>query len=161
MKTLVKNILVYVDGTEKSITAAQAAVCLARHFEAGLHAIFVVNLKMLDELLKAKIFLPDEELDYEKEIEYDGKKFLFSVSELAAQKNVTLKPVLAKGDVVEQVLACVSQNNIDLLVINELEEWPARKDYFSDIERIFRQSKCSVFVAKNKDAIFSMFDNLA
>jgi nucleotide-binding universal stress UspA family protein len=51
-----KNILVYVDGTESSISAAMAAIVLAKRLDASLTAIYVVNTKALQELVNARIF---------------------------------------------------------------------------------------------------------
>ena len=56
MDSPVKKILVYIDGTEESITAAQFALCLTQFTGAKLTAFYVINIKALDDLLKARIF---------------------------------------------------------------------------------------------------------
>ena len=64
-----KKILVYIDGTEESITAAQYAICLASYFKADLFALYVINTKAMEDLLKARIFLQDEQVEYEHDME--------------------------------------------------------------------------------------------
>ena len=44
----VHKILVYIDGTDASIAAAEYAVVLARIHDAPLHAAYVVDTKVLD-----------------------------------------------------------------------------------------------------------------
>ena len=61
----VKKILLFVDGSEECITAAQYGIALARASGAELKAIYVVNVSVLKELVKARIFVQIEEMDYE------------------------------------------------------------------------------------------------
>ena len=60
----IKRIMVYVDGTEQSITAAQYGICLSRSMGAQMHAIYIVNTRALTDLVKTRIFLKAEEDDY-------------------------------------------------------------------------------------------------
>ena len=47
MEGPVKKMMVYIDGTEQSITAAQYAICLSRAIGAELIALYVVNTREL------------------------------------------------------------------------------------------------------------------
>ena len=58
------KMLLYVDGSEGCITAAQYAVALSKKMGAELIALYVVNISLLEELTKAKIFVKIEEMDY-------------------------------------------------------------------------------------------------
>ena len=57
----IEKILVYVDGTQESITAAQYAICLSRAYQAELIVLYVVNTQALNRLLKSHIFIQEEE----------------------------------------------------------------------------------------------------
>ena len=50
MNSPIKKILLYIDGTEQSITAAQFALCLTRFTGASLTVFYVINTKALDDL---------------------------------------------------------------------------------------------------------------
>ena len=58
-----EKILLYVDATEGALAAARYAIVLAKTYDAELHAVYVVNEKMLEELLRAKVFVEEEEVD--------------------------------------------------------------------------------------------------
>ena len=60
MDSPIKKILVYVDGSEQSITAAQYSICLAKYLKAELYALYVVNTRALNDLVSARIFLKSE-----------------------------------------------------------------------------------------------------
>ncbi len=55
-----KHMLVYLDGSEDSVTAAMAAIALAKRLDASLTAMYVVNTRALQDLVKARIFLDME-----------------------------------------------------------------------------------------------------
>ncbi|MBW1945641.1 MAG: universal stress protein, partial [Deltaproteobacteria bacterium] len=65
MSNPIRKIMVYIDGTEQSITAAQYAICLASSSHAELIAHYVVNTRAMEDLLRARIFLKDEQVEYE------------------------------------------------------------------------------------------------
>ena len=54
------KIVLSVDATEGALDAARYAIALARAYGAQLHAVYVVNEKMLEELLNAKTFVQEE-----------------------------------------------------------------------------------------------------
>ncbi|MGB2865370.1 MAG: universal stress protein, partial [Sedimentisphaerales bacterium] len=64
MNNPIRKIMVYIDGTEQSVTAAQYAVCLASFSGAELIALYVINTRAVEDLLKARIFLKDEQVEY-------------------------------------------------------------------------------------------------
>jgi hypothetical protein len=66
--------MVYIDGTEGSIAAAQYALCLVRSTGASLKAFYVINTKALNELVKARIFLKEEQMNYEQELKADAER---------------------------------------------------------------------------------------
>jgi nucleotide-binding universal stress UspA family protein len=136
-------------------------VALARLLNAELVAIYVVDTKILADLLKARIFVRMEELDYAHDIEEDGKRYLNHVRDLAEAKGVTVSTVLAKGEVHTLVTEKARELGADLLVMGELAAPASRRDYYFDEgERIFREAHCPVLVVKGDEAIRELYDGL-
>jgi len=156
-----QNIMVYIDGTEQSVTAAQYAICLASSYHADLYALYVINTRAIDDLLKAHIFLQDEQTEYESDLENDAERYLNYVNELAVKKGVTLIRKSSKGSVHKQIVEAIKQNDIDLLVIGELSRIRSRRDEFYDeTERAMRTAPCSVLIVKDEDKVWNMYEAL-
>jgi len=156
-----KKILVYVDGTEPSITAAQYAICLASFYKADLIALYVVNTKAMEDLLKARIFLQDEQMEYEHDMEADAQRYLNYVNELALKKGISILPRSSRGSVHKEIVDLVNEEDVDLLVIGELARIRSRRDEFYDeAERAMRMVACSVLIAKNEDKVWEMYESL-
>ena len=154
------KILVYIDGTEQSITAAQYAICLASHFKAELIALYVVNTKAIEDLLRARIFLQTEQLEYERDIEADADRYLNYVEDLALKKGITIIKKNVKGSVHTEI-SNVSKENIDLLVIGELSHIISRRDeFYAETERAMRTVTCSVLIVKDEDKVREMYNSL-
>jgi nucleotide-binding universal stress UspA family protein len=143
----INRILVYVDGTEGSITAAQYAVCLTR---------------ALSELLKARIFIQTEEEEYKRDLEEDANRYLNHVRSLARKKGLAVETVSASGNVQQEIKDCIRERNIDLLVIGELSHVRSRRDEFYDeAERAMRSVSCSVLMVKDEERVWQLYDSLA
>ncbi len=56
MSQLVKKIMIFIDGTEQSVTAAQYAICLSAGTGAELIALYVVNTRAVDDEIFTEIF---------------------------------------------------------------------------------------------------------
>lgn len=161
MTNPIKKILLYIDGSESSITAAQMAIAMAKAMGTQLKAIYVVNENLLGELLKAKIFVEVEKMDYERDLEEDGKRYLNYIVKLAAKKSVNIETVLRKGVVHEEVAREVEDFGADLLIQGELGEVLSLRDsHYEEGERILRKAKCCVMVARNAQKIEKIFEQL-
>jgi nucleotide-binding universal stress UspA family protein len=157
----IRHIMVYLDGSETCISASQYAIYLARTLEAKLTAIYIVDEKILDDLVRARIFFKEEALDYEFDLEQDGKRYLNHVRELARAKNMEMEVVLLKGEVNALVLEKIEELEVDMLVVNEFEEFTSRKDAFYDEkERILRRSKVPIVVVTDEDKARDIYDDM-
>ncbi len=156
-----KKILVYIDGTEQSVTAAQYAICLAFAFRADLLALYVINTRAMDDLLKARIFLQDEQMEYERDMEADAQRYLNYINELALKKGVALTVHSRRGSVHKEIGKLVKDEAVELLVIGELSRIRSRRDEFYDeAERAMRSVPCSVLIVKDEDAVYEMYEGL-
>lgn len=161
MSNPIRKIMVYIDGTEQSITAAQYAICLASFSNAQLIAYYVVNTRAMEDLLRARIFLKDEQVEYEHDMEADAERYLNHVNELAVQKGVAIEKRHSKGNVHKEIVKAVAENDIDLLIIGELSRIRSRRDEFYDeAERAMRNVGCSVLIVKDEDKVWEMYQSL-
>lgn len=155
----IKHIMVYLDGSETCIAAAQYAVFLAKSFEAKLTGLYVVDQRILDELVRAKIFFREEALDYEYDLEQDGKRYLNHARELARAKGIEMNVVLLKGEIHTLVLGKITELSIDMLVVNEFEEFTSRKEAsYDEKERILRRAKIPIVVVTDETKARESYD---
>ncbi len=157
----IEKILLYVDGTEECISAGQYAIALAHRLNAELVAVYCVNISLLEELTKARIFVKIEEMDYQQDLEQDGKRYLNYITEMAKAKGITVRAELTKGVVNKEVASMAENEKADLLVMGELEPVMSRTDtYHDEAELIFRKAKCSVMVVKDAIHAENMYNNI-
>lgn len=162
MSKPIRKIMVYVDGTEQSVTAAQYAICLASFSDAELVACYVVNTRAMEDLLRARIFLKDEQAEYQQDMEADAERYLNHIGELAAQKGVSVTKKRSKGSVHKEIASAVSDEEVDLLIIGELSRIRSRRDEFYDeAERAMRNVPCSVLIVKDEDRVWEMYQALS
>ena len=157
-----KKILTYVDGTEQSILAAQYAICLASFYKAELTALYVINTRAMEDLLRASIFLKDEQVEYEHDMEADADRYLNYVEELAVKKGISVTRRHTRGSVHKEIVSTIKDEDIDLLVVGELSRIRSRRDEFYDeAERAMRAAPCSVVIVKDEDKVWEMYESLA
>ncbi len=155
------KILLYIDGSESSITASQFAIIMAKKYGSALSAIYVVNENLLSELLGAKVFVQMEKMDYERSLEDDGKRYLNYVVKLGEKKGIKVETLFRKGIVHEEVIKEVAGGGYDLLVQGELGEVLSLRDsFYEEGERILRKVNCAVLVARGKDRVERAFADL-
>jgi len=158
----IKKIMVYVDGTEQSVTAAQYAICLASFTGAELIAYYVINTRAVEDLLKARIFLEDEQVEYEHDMEADAERYLNYINELAFKKGVSVIKKSSRGSVHREIVDSIEADDVDLLVIGELSRIRSRRDeFFDETERAMRAVSCSVLIVKDEDRVWEMYESLA
>lgn len=161
MSNPIRKIMVFVDGTEQSITAAQYAICLASFSGAELIAYYVVNTKAMEDLLRARIFLKDEQMEYEHDMEADADRYLNHVKDLAVQKGMSITTKRSKGSVHKEVVNAVNEEEVDLLIIGELSRIRSRRDeFFDEADRAMRNVPCSVLIVKDDDRVWEMYQLL-
>ncbi len=161
MSNPIKKIMVYIDGTEESVTAAQYAICLASSSGAELIAHYVVNTRAVEDLLKARIFLKDEQVEYEHDMEADAERYLNYIDELATKKGVSIIKKRSRGSVHKEIADSIEADDVDLLVIGELSRIRSRRDeFFDETERAMRAVPCSVLIVKDQDRVWEMYESL-
>lgn len=157
----IDRILVYIDGTDKSVVAAQYAISLASQISAELTALYVVNTAALKELRKTNIFLESEEEEYANDMDTDAGRYLNYIRELANEKGLTIEGIKRSGSVVQEITEAIEEREIDLLIMGEISKARSRRDEFYDqAERALRSAECSVLIAKDEERINEIFDSI-
>jgi nucleotide-binding universal stress UspA family protein len=160
MLELIERVLVHVDGSEESLTAAEYAILLARRVDAQLYACYVINTRALQDLVRSRIFLEQEEREYSRDLEADADRYLNHVTRSAEQKGVTATPIRRRGNVHQELLKVADEEEIDLLVLGELAHVRSRRDEFYDeSERAMRSARCSVLIVKDGERVDDLFQS--
>lgn len=155
------SILVYVDGSDTCIAAAQYAIFLAKSLSRPLIAMYVVDTKVLGDLIKARIFVKEEALDYEYDLQQDGKRYLSYVEQLARAKGVACRTEMIAGEANVEVLKKAEELDVELLVLSELERRLSRREtHLDEKERILRKANCSVVIVKDEEKVASLYEEL-
>lgn len=156
---IINKVMVHVDGTENSTTAAQYAIALCAATGAALTAIYVVNTHALRDLLRARIFIESESDEYQRDMDSDADRYLNLVSEMAGGKGVSVELVKSSGSVHQEIKREIAARGIDLLVIGELSRRCSRKDeFYEESERAMRSAPCSVLIVKDDDRVWEVFE---
>lgn len=155
----IERVLVLVDGTEESITAAQYAILLAGASGAELYGAYVINTRALNDLLKSRIFVEAEEQEYEQDLHSDADRYLKHVGNMAEDKGVPITTLTASGSVHQEVVKMVREHEVDLLVIGELAHAKSRRDeFYNESERAMRSVGCSVLIVKDQERVWDLFE---
>ena len=155
-----ERIVLYVDGTEGALAAARYAIALAKQYGAELHSVYVVNEKMLEQMLRAKVFVDEEGVDLKHDLEEDGKRYLSYVEKLARDKELSITTELRKGIVHREVVDKASEKDASLIVLGEIEEPVSRRDSFYDeAEMILWTAGCPVLIVKGGALADSLYDS--
>ena len=159
MTEIVRNVMVYIDGTEQSVTAAQYAILLCGQTGASLTAVYVVNTRALSDLVKTHIFLEIEQDEYRTDLEADAERYLKHVRKLAERKGVSVETVKCSGTVHEVIKAEIAKRGIDLLVLGEISRIRSRRDeFFDESERAMRNAPCAVLMVKDEDRVWELYE---
>ncbi|MFA5388518.1 MAG: universal stress protein [Candidatus Omnitrophota bacterium] len=156
-----KQIIVSLAGGPTSIITAKYAIYLAKLLQVKLTAIYVIDENTLQELLKSRIFVEIEAREYEIDMEQQSRLFMQRVRALAENKKVEFDSVILKGEVHTEIAAKAKELGADLLVMGDLKEVLSWKEaFYSEGERIFRESPCPVVVVKNPQEAERLYKEL-
>lgn len=159
MKGPFDKILVYLDGSEESVSAAMYAVVLAKSTGAELTALYVVNTRALQDLVKARIFLQIEEEEYHHDLDADAERYLKHVGKLAAEKDLPVNLVKVSGTVHREIKDYIKNEDIDLLVLGGISQIRSRRDEFlNETERAMRGATCPVLIVNDEEKVWDIFD---
>ena len=153
--------MVSVAGAQNSLITVKYAIYLSKLLGATLTAVYVVDQKVISDLIKRKVFVEAEAREYEKDLEEQGMRFLERIAKMAQSKGVRSEVLLLKGIVNERITDAAADLDADLLIIGELKERVStRRVFYDEGERIFWGAPCPVVVAKNPGKIERLYQEL-
>lgn len=156
------RIMVYVDGSEESISAAEYAIALSVRTGAELSAAYIVNTRALSELRRTHIFLESEAEEYQRDIERDSERYLELVRSLAESKGATITTFVRSGSVHEEMKRLVREEHVDLLCVGDIGGIRSRRDeMYDETDRTFRSVRCSVLVVRDPDRVHEIFETIS
>jgi len=159
MRAPFSDVLVYLDGSEGSMSASMYAVMLAKSTGARLHAIYVINTKALTDLVNAHIFVSSEKAEYLADLSKDAQRHLRHIEKLASSKDLEIITEQREGSPSAEVVKYIKNEQIDLLVLGSVNVIRSRRDELtSETDRMLRTSPCPVLVTREEDdTIWQMF----
>lgn len=116
-RSLLKNIVVAVNGSQSSLHAAMYGVILAKQQKVDLKFVYVVDTATIKRLSLGHFLVAEESSMYEKSLSGDGEKYIDYAVELAKEKGVKATGELRKGSVPLEVINCVRETHADLLLL--------------------------------------------
>ena len=159
MKDPISKILVYVDGSESSISAAMYAIALAKSTGATLTALYVINTRALNDLVKARIFIQEEEAEYHRDLEQDAERYLKHVRKLAEEKGIDISTVSKSGTIHREIKNEIKENDYDMLILGGISNIRSRRDeFFNETDRAMRSVNCPVLVIKDEEKVWDIFE---
>ncbi len=117
VKSLFQKIIVAVNGSEQSLSAAMYAIMMAKQYGCELKAVYVVDTATLKQLELLRFLYSEERNRYEEKLLSDGKRNLSLVSRLAAEKKVKVEEELCSGAVWSEIVRAADDFSADLILL--------------------------------------------
>ncbi|MEK6732709.1 MAG: universal stress protein [Candidatus Omnitrophota bacterium] len=156
-----KQIVVPLVGGSPSIITAKYAIYLAKILQVKVTAIYVIDEKAIQELLRSRVFVEIEAREYEIDMEQQARLFMQRVKTLAENKKVELDSLILKGEVHTEIAEKARELGAELLVMGDLKEVLSWKEaFYNEGERIFRESPCPVVIVKNPQEVERLYKEL-
>ncbi len=155
------EILVYLDGSESSMSACMYAILLARSTGSRLHAVYCINTKALGDLVKARIFVSQEKAEYLADLKKDAERHIRHTKKLAESRHVNLVTTVTEGSPSAEVSHYIKAHGIQLLVLGSVNMIRSRREELtSETDRMLRTSPCPVLVTRDDESVWQMFEEL-
>jgi nucleotide-binding universal stress UspA family protein len=160
MKGLLSNLIVVVNGTDTSISAAKYAIALGKTIGSAITAAYVVDTATIRQLAMSRIFIAEEGEEYERSLEETGKRYLAYVEELARSKKVKVETRLLKGSIAGEIVKLSEEVGADCLLVGGWERDSSLRDVIRDANReLVSLSRRSVLIV-NQDGAEAVFKAL-
>jgi len=147
-----KHILVPIDFSEYSKNALRYAVSFAKHFNAELLLVYVVEPAIYPaDFSFGQVTLPN----IEKEFRERGKKELDKLVHSEIKNQVKAQTMVCTGKPFIEILKVAKQENIDLIIIATHGHTGVEHILFgSTAEKVVRKAPCPVLVVHSPEREF-------
>ena len=153
IKPLLRKLIVAVNGSEQSLSAAMYSIMLAMQYKCELKAVYVVDTATLKQLELSKFFVPDEVARYREKLHEDGQKYLDYVKKFAAEKKVEISTELKAGSVWREIVVSADEFGADLIILGgkKADYLVERYKTSSTNSEIIGSENCNVLIVKQGD----------
>lgn len=145
------KILLATDGSKFSKRAADYGLDMAKKLDAGVLALFVINLKHF-ELYALEHH--DDITGYEDEnirISKEGEDALGYVVTRAREKGVNLTTRIVRGYPADEIMKVAKDENVDLIIVGSLGRTGIERMLMGSVsEAVVRHAPCPVLVVRGK-----------
>jgi len=147
--TQIGTVLLFADGSEGAVRAAEMAVLLADAHEADLVAVAVVDTETLSMLLRQHILVDEEMAEFDTELEDSAERHLRVVANQAKRQGVPVETILLKGTIHSTILAEARQRGADLIVLSGFTSTMTRRDVLAkEKQYVVDEAPCPVVLVK-------------
>lgn len=148
-KRTYSTILLFAEGSDEGMKAAQDAINLAFDESATLIIASVVDTSTLKQLLSYRIFVEEEMEEYEAELEESCRKQMNYIAQLADKAGVKNRTTLLRGACHTVILREQRERSADLLVMGAYRASTARRDLMArEKQLIIDEIPCPVLLAR-------------
>jgi len=148
-----RSVMVVMDGGEKCMGAARAAVEIARELGSSLYVATVVDTETLNRLLQRHILVEEERATFERELEHDARRYINYVRQLTEGTDIPVESVVLKGSLHRCVIDEATKRKIDLIVLGGWTHSMVRREIVPrERQIILDEAECAVLVVKGKEA---------
>ena len=110
-KQIFSKVLVAIDGSEKSMDAAEYSICISENYNAQLYALNVIRVD-------PDLFISAKMPDYILEMKNESQKYLDKVKLKASEKTIQIKTeIIASLSVAGGIVEYAKNKNINLIVL--------------------------------------------
>jgi len=153
MKGLLERLLVVINGSDSSISAAKYAVALGKKFGSSITAAYVVDTATIRQLAMSRIFIAEEGEEYERSLAETGKRYLAFVAEIGKAKKVAVETRLLKGSVADEIERLAKEIEADCILLGGAERDSAARAAMRDaLAEIAKIAPCAVLVVRDREA---------
>ena len=153
IKPLLQKLIVAVNGSEQSLSAAMYSIMLAMQYKCELKAVYVVDSATLKQLELSRFFIPEESARYKERLTEDGQKYLEYVKRLAEGKKLKIETELRTGSVWREIVTSADEFGADLIILGgkKADYLVERYKTSSTNSEIIGSANCNVLIVKQGD----------
>lgn len=149
MKRILGTVLVAINGSDASICAFKYALALKKAVGTRIIACYVIDTATIRQLALSRIFVPEEGIEYERNLENSGQRYLNFCTELARQKQLSIETAIRRGSVSGEIVKYSIEIEADAIIVGGNPADALYRDAIADANHeILKHARCPVLFIK-------------
>lgn len=141
-----RHVLIPTDGSDASVAAARLAFRVARSFEARVDLLFVIDLRLCEELRR---FDPREFEEIQHELREQGERVVGVLRDEGERRGLSVTTEVCRGDPFEEIVAFARDRGADLIVMGHVGRRPHTRVLLGSVaEHVIEFAPCPVMIVK-------------